>query len=340
MDSTNRIVAWIFAVLFVCFAAPGLLIVNLHYGLFTPNSYKQAFEENHAYAKAPQLLAELIVTGIKRDARPQAASVLKGIKPDELGRALAPALPEVWVREAGNDLIDGVFADARGEEATPVVPMGKLRRSLIARGGQAFHIVAEGKPDCTAAQMAADTAALVLVCKLPPEQQRIAIAINSEAIQYMAQRIPENLEVGTISSQTERLGRRAAWRTISSLATTIPFLAALSLGIVLASAIRGGLSELRWLGSPMLASGILALALGGLGYSAIRLKVRESFRIDGLASEPGPLRRLLVDIGDSMINSVASTVMIETAILIVLGASLLFAARRVEAKKAARLAED
>lgn len=213
----SRLLALLFAALFVLAAALFVIAFVARRQLLRPAPYKAALQQVDAYGRAPQILSG-ILAGALNDARERdsAASLFLNLSQADYEIMLEHLLPGQWLERQVEGIIDQSFAAMEGEvgDSPITVSLTALKENLRGQAGsQALLAVVETRPACAPGDLRTLTCGIDLQagisCQPPSAQlQLCATALNA-------------VLVGTTSLIPDTVELSALLRAVGPLAQTV-----------------------------------------------------------------------------------------------------------------------
>ncbi len=326
MKFMGRFFATIFAFVFIVASVLALLLFNVNANLVSPGHYKAVLADKKIYDRLPPLAAKFFVDSSLRGGAARSGAPSEGPSPGqvELTTALAATLPASVLQTAGETTIDRLFALLDGKADTVTAPLGPIKAAVAGGAPAAFHKVIDSKPNCTARQLKALDMAMMLQCKAPA---KLAVADNlGKSVADAVGKLPDEASVvsaAAAAGMQENLKMARQARTAMVWSPLVPLLALL---LIAAATVRSKASAMRWLGTPLLITGLI----GAAGISAAGPLLDKALA-DKLSPEHMPtlgpdVRAIALDVTGGLTHGFISSVLLQSGLIALLGLGLIFAA--------------
>lgn len=309
-----RVLAAILAVVFVLATPAVLFAFNLERIAFNPNTYKQALTEVGFYDNAPTLVAGLISDSVEKN--PQDNKELASLSRSDIQDIATALIPQGWVKEQTDSVIDQLFAWLASDE-----PVLRVQVSLTAvkkefagpAGTKVLQTVINSWPECTTTQIAAAAAAIqagnmsrLPTCKPPA-------SLIPEMTPYLGQlaaqgstSIPDTVDLASPNGVPARISPqddpRPNLRLYRGVMLFSPILPALLMVAIVILAVRSWKNLAYWMGIPL----VIAAILGAL-VAFLMLPVRDMV-VQGLAGQGPILAASIEDVLKGVVGVVFRTV--------------------------------
>jgi hypothetical protein len=177
MKTCARMIAGLFAIVFVLSALLAMALWNLDHFLLDSEAYKQALHSEQIYGQLPSLLADQLRYSMTYNPCVEDPAQCEGVGPEpseaegeggggppsyfreldehEWEAFLEAMLPETWMQAQTESVLDQLFANLGGTDPRPIhVSLDGLKRHLTGPGGdQALQVLLEAQPPCTEVQL-------------------------------------------------------------------------------------------------------------------------------------------------------------------------------------------
>jgi len=355
MRTCGRLIAGVFAFLFIVSAAMALLLINLEANMLKADTYKRAFAEEEIYARLPGFVGEQIQYGMTYNpclespgqceddsgpGDPEAGppAYFRILSEDDWEHLIASLLEPEWLQATVESVLDQVF-DNLNSNAPPEpisISLAELKERLAGPVGyQALLALLEKQPTCTPAQIQQLSEAQLfggetdefLLCN-PPENLMEGVEIlMREAIQSAASGIPEEMTFDVplldvpASTDIDVFGGDPiqsffAVRRLLSYTLLIPIAFLL---LVTIFAVRSLREWLLWWGVPLLFTGLLGLIFSALSLPILGWVVP---RLIGEATPAGvtpDLYSIALDLGNAIFRQVTRKIMVQAGVMAAIG---------------------
>jgi hypothetical protein len=356
-----KILAVIFAILFVILTAVILFLATLDARLFNPETYKQALQEQRLYQRLPMLVAEQLVHSMNY--RPcaedpglcageeQGATAESGGPPiyfknltlgeweDLLSELISPA----WIQVQTERVIDQFFTYINSDQPSLslTVSIIELKERLGGEEGlRAVMGLIRSQPPCTVAQLLTITDMILAgelkdipICRPPDDILSDISPLARSALSQAALALPDEVNLAPTMRSGEanapapgapgdfRLVLRK-FRTGIHLSLLLPVVLIL---LVTLFGVRSFKGWLLWWGIPLIIAGLLLAIMAITATAAYSLGVA-SLMNSGRISTSGitpELFQVAEDIGASIIRSVVLRQIVQAGLVTFIGLVML-----------------
>ena len=355
MRTCGRLIAGVFAFLFIVSATLTLLLYNLDATLLTSAAYKMAFIEEDIYARLPGFIGEQIQYGMEYNpclespdqceddsgpgnpegGPPAYFRILSG---DDWEHLITTLLEPEWLQSTVENVLDQVFENLNSD--APPEPISISLFELKAKlggpdGYQALLALLEKQPACTTEQILKLSEAQLLggemddflLCNPPEILMDVVDPLMREAIQSAASAIPEEMTFElpfldmSASTKIEVFGGdpiRSVFAARRLLRFTLLIPIAFLL-LVTIFAVRSVRDWLLWWGVPLLFTGLISLVFSTLSLPILGWVVP---RLIGEAAPAGITPELFsigVDLGNAVLSQVTRKIMVQAGVIAAIG---------------------
>lgn len=336
LSALARLLAILFAVLFVATAVIALALFNIERGALDPLVYQRALTRARFYQRVPAVVGGLLA----RNLGESAPTFMRRITAEQWGTVIETLLPEAQLRLVGEEATEQVLGYINGDVSLPSLSLLPLKQSLAGpRGLAAITILIQSQPPCTPQQIA--NLAMTLgqeLCNPPQEMLDMLRPILQEQLQSAAAAIPDNVPLMTSKGQEALLQRLNTARLIMRLSPLLPLV--LLFGITLL-AVRSLQGWLTWWGWPFLLAGLLVAIFGFSGTPLLRLFLERRFVQQFASRLPPAALALIRDAGNAILRQILAPVGWEGLALAVIGLAMIIASYVVAwRERQARLARS
>lgn len=322
MKTFKKLIAAIFAILFVITAVMALLLFNFDRRAFTAETYQQAFAREDFYNKIPSLLAQSITSGTDT-AQPLLG--LQGLTKETWESFIHTLLPPDVLKPIGDDVLNSTFAYLNMESNSIQVSLTPVKASMLGETGtQAAISLLRSLPACTLDQSAMIMFGMfsgdqIQLCNPPESVMPLLLPIIQVQMQAAAAIIPDQLTLVTAPLQDDPRERIQTLRLFMRLSLILPILLLLTLTVI---AVRSVKDWLNWWGIPFAITGFSAFVIGVFG-----APIFNTVLAGILASQlPDYLPTFLLDFtgefAAAMVRALLSPVMWQGLILSVIGGGM------------------
>ncbi len=362
MRTCGRIIAGVFAFLFIVSASVTMLLYNLDATLLNSEAYKIALIEEDIYARLPGLVGQQIQLGMTYDPCLESPELCEGdsgpgdpeagppayfriLSDDDWEYLIATLLEPEWLQTTTESALDQVFenlnSDAPPEQIS--ISLVELKTKFEGPVGyQALLALLEKQPPCTAEQILQIGASQLLggemdeflLCNPPKILMDVVEPLMRVAIQSAASAIPDEMTFehpfSDVSSSTDitELGDDPIQtffiaRNYLRFAFLIP-LAFLFLMTVFA--VRSIRDWLLWWGVPFLLTGLIGLSLSALSLPILGWVVPLLIGAAVPAGVTPEITAIGVALGNALFRQVTHKIMVQAGIMAGIGFAFMVSA--------------
>ena len=281
MDTLRKTIAALCAMLFTISSLLALLAFNIEWYAFDANVYKQAFERQNLYARAPEILANALLGYISENQN--ADPYLKELTLEDWQETIAAIVPPEELKVLTDSALDSVFDYLNDRTDSVEISLLPIKGRLTGPGGvEIVQKILRAQPACTVEQLLqigmGFLAGDIALCNPPPEMAGLVQPLIQSQLQLMTLSIPDKL---TLISSTPGAGDpRANLRQVRTLMTITPVFPLLFLFGLTIFAVRSLMDWLQWWGYPFLITGATSILTALVGVSGLGILIQgilESF---------------------------------------------------------------
>ncbi len=362
MRTCGRLMAGVFALIFIVNASITMLLYNLDATLLNSEAYKIALIEEDIYTRLPGLVGQQIQHGMTYDpclespeqcegdsgsGDPEAGppAYLRILSDDDWESLIATFLEPDWLHTTVESALDQVFDNLNSD--APPEPISISLVDLKTKfegpvGYQALLALLEKQPPCTAEQILQIGAAQLfegemdefLLCNPPEVLMDVVEPLMRVAIQSAASAIPEEMtfehpfsELSGSTDITEFGDNPIQSFFIARSYLRFAFLIPLAFLLLLTVfAVRSIHDWLLWWGVPLLLTGLMGLILSALSLPILGWVVP---RLIGAALPAGVTPALFsigADLGNALFRQVTQKIMIQSGVMTAIGSGFVISA--------------
>lgn len=355
MRTCGRLIAGVFALLFIVSATVTLLLYNLDATLLTSEPYKMALIEEDIYARLPGFVGQQIQYAMTYNPclesldpcedGPEQGNIEGGppayfriLSDDDWEHLITTLLEPEWLQTTVESVLDQVFDNLNSD--TPPEPisisLAELKKKLTGEVGyQTLLGLLKKQPECTPEQILQLSEAQLLggemddflLCNPPEILMDVVDPLLREAIQSAASGIPEEMTFDLPfldlldSTDVEVFGGTPiqsvfAARRLLRFTLLIPIAFLLLVTIFAVRSIR---DWLLWWGVPLLFTGLISLVFSTLSLPILGWVVP---RLIGEAAPAGVTPELFsigVDLGNAVFSQVTRKIMVHAGVMAAIG---------------------
>ncbi len=154
MKSFSKVLAGIFAILFVGTTALAFVLYNLEQSLFDTELYIQAFEKENLYQRLPDLAAQALKVSAQQADSNDPLVLLRNLSEEEWGIFMDELLPPTELEILAEDTVRQIVAYLNGENDQVVLSLTSLKSHMSSpQGVNAIYGLLKAQPDCTLEQL-------------------------------------------------------------------------------------------------------------------------------------------------------------------------------------------
>ena len=354
----NRLLALIFAGLFVISSIGVIFTFFPSRKLLSPDFYKQALEDVHIYQRLPESIAQLLATNFTQNS--EESSLIENppvylliLDQEEWESILIDLINPAWLQTQSENILDQFFnilLISPDPVNTPIeVSLLEVKNRLGgAEGIQAFNQILKAQDPCSVNQLMGllqlglgmETSIDSLLCRPPDyiitELNPVVESFLSAAVSQVPDQLffnlplsmldsspgvnPANLNQGEIPAPIRTLRRT---NTLISWGLLLPLLLIIMMTIF---AVRSLRDLLRWWGGTFLTAGLISLTLSlslfpivNWGFNnLIPSRTSNNFELTTLLVQLG-----IVDLSRELSNMLIMSVVIPASVLAIIGFALL-----------------
>ena len=263
MKSFSKILAGIFAVMFVVTTALAFVLYNLEQSLFDAELYIQAFEKENLYQRLPDLTAQALNAAAQEADSSSPLALLRSLSEEEWDVFMIELLPPDELKILAEEAVRQILAYTNGESEEVVLSLVSLKTHMSSpQGINAVYGILKAQPDCTLEQLASMALGQqdMMLCN-PPEtflffDLRPIIESQLEAVIML---MPEQMTlISADAGRAQELQDLKNFRTVMRLSPIMPMFCLLMITIL---AVRSLGDWLNWWGYPLLFAGLFSIAL-------------------------------------------------------------------------------
>ncbi len=354
----NRLLAWIFAGLFVISSIGVIFTFFPSRKLLSPDFYKQALEDVRIYQRLPESIAQLLATNFTQNS--EESSVIENppvylliLDQEEWESILIDLVNPTWLQTQTEDILDQFFnilLISPDPVNTPIeVSLLEVKNRLGGPEGiQAFNQILNAQDPCSVNQLMGllqlglgmETSIDSLLCRPPDyivtELNPVVESFLSAAVAQVPDQLFFNLPLSELDSSQgvnpanlNQVEIPAPIRTLRRTNTLISwglFLPLLLIIMMTVFAVRSMRDLLRWWGGTFLTAGLISLTLSlslfpivNWGFNnLIPIKTSNNFELTALLVQLG-----IGDLSRELSNVLIMSVVIPASVLAIIGFALL-----------------
>jgi len=265
MNTFKKILASMFATLFIVTAILALILFNFDRRAFSAETYKKTFADSNFYNELPVLMSEAMTSPSSRERLPL---VMQGMSAQAWEAFFRAILPQDVLQAMGDEVLDSVFAYLNIETNSAELSLLPLKTGMLGdAGAQAALTLLKTQPDCTALQIGQMTVDLlsnsqIQFCNPPEKLIPVLTPVIQAQLQSAALVLPDQYTLISAPPANDPRQRLQSARMVMRLSPILP------LGFLLLTTLFGVntfKNWLRWWGTPFTITGAAACLMGWSG---------------------------------------------------------------------------
>ena len=306
METIKKVIASIFAILFIITAIVALILFNFDRRAFTAETYQKAFENANFYDQLPAIMAEtMFSTTTQQDELPV---VMRGMSAQAWEAFFRTLLPQDVLKTMGDDALNSVFAYLNMQTDLAEISLMPLKAGMVSdTGAQAVFTLLKSQPNCTLFQIAQMTIDLlsnsqIQFCNPPEDMIPLLTPVVQGQMQVVVLVLPDKFTLISAPPENDPRQKLRIARTIMRLSPTLPLFFLILMTIFAVNSLK---SWLGWWGIPFFITGVLA-GLMGLGGAPVVGAIFHRF----LASRiPVFLPSIMLDYANNLASAMVQTLL-------------------------------
>lgn len=266
MKKFSKILAGIFAILFVVVTGLAFVLYNLEQSLFDAELYIQAFEKENLYQRLPDLVAQALNVAAQEADPGDPLTLLQNLSEEEWEVFMTELLPSAQLEILAEQAVGKIVGYLNGENDQVVLSLASLKSHMSSpQGVNAIYGLLKAQPDCTAEQLTAMALGQqhMTLCNPPDTFLFVDLRPIIEAqIKTAVGLLPEQVSIISANAdRTQELQNLKNVRLVMRLSPILPILCLLAVTVLAVRSLKGWL---HWWGYPLLAAGLISLSLTAL----------------------------------------------------------------------------
>jgi hypothetical protein len=335
MEAFKKILASIFAILFVTTAILALIFFNFERKAFTIETYQKAFVNADFHTQLPAVMAEtMLSTTTNQEKLPV---VMRGMSTQAWEAFFQTLLPQDVLKAMGDEALNSVFAYLNMQTNSAQISLTPLKASMVSETGvQAVFTLLKTQPDCTLQQIGQMTIDLlsnsqIQFCNPPQEMAQFLTPVIQGQMQVAALAIPDQFTL--ISTPPVNDDPRQNLQSVRMVMRFSPLLPPGFLFLMTILAVNSLKSWLNWWGIPFIITGGLA-GLMGLSGAPVMGAIFQRILVNRM---PAFLPTILLDyagnLASAMVQTLLDPVLFQGLLLALIGFTMAAGAFFVKAGK-------
>lgn len=334
MDAFKKIMAGIFATLFVITAILALILFNFDRKAFTAETYQKAFANANFYDQLPAIMAETMVSSTAN--QEQLPIVMRGMSAQAWESFFRTLLPQSVLKSMGDDALNAIFSYWNMQSNSAELSLMPLKAAMLSDAGvQAAFTLLKTQPACTLRQISQMTIDLlsnseIQFCNPPEELHPMLTPVIQGQMQMTVLAIPDEFTLISAPPENDPRQKLQSARVTLRLSPIVPLGLLLLMTLFAVNSLK---SWLNWWGIPFIITGTLAslIALGGAPV------IGALFQRVLVSRMPAFLPVILLDyagdLASAMVQTLLNPVLWQGAILALTGLVMVIGASFVKATR-------
>ena len=226
METFKKILAVIFAILFIATAIAALILFNFDHKAFTAETYQKAFANADFYDQLPTIMAEtMISTTTNQEKLPV---VMRGMSTQAWDAFFRTLLPQDVLKMMGDETLNSVFAYMNMQTNSAELSLTPLKTSMVSDAGvQAVFTLLKTQPECTLRQISQMTVDLlsnseIQFCNPPQEMTPFLTPVLQGQMQVAALAIPDQFTIISAPPENDPRPKLQNTRLVMRLSPVVP----------------------------------------------------------------------------------------------------------------------
>jgi hypothetical protein len=336
MENIKKILAYLFAVLFVLSAVFALISFNFERRAFRAETYQQVLATEDFYNRIPAVMAEAMVSSPSTNFQslPFSMQNMSTKAWEDFFRTL---LPQDALKSIGDDTLRATFAYLNMQNDSITISFAPIKTSMGTDNGvQAVFALFRTQPDCTLAQVAQITINLlsgqqIEFCNPPAELLPLLTPVVQAQLQSAALIIPNEVTlVNTQRGQDDPRNRIQTARTLMKLSLLLPIGFLFLLTITIVTSIRNWLT---WWGIPFFATGVIAMLMSIIGGPILGVILRQIIQWQTRITLPISLSNYAGEISSAILGAIMRPIFWEGLFLFFIGMGMVVISMFLKSQK-------
>ena len=281
MAIVRKLLAAIFAILFIITAILALFFFNMDRRAFSADTYQQVFANDGFYNRLPTVLAEALATSTSGQSG--FPLVIHGLTAQNWEAFLRAVLPQEVLKVMGDEALASIFAYLNDQNDTAQLSLAPLKASLSSEAGvQAVYTLLNSQPDCTFSQIAEMTLSIlqqqqqqIQFCKPSDDLKSLVTPVIQFQLQTTAALLPDQITIASVDNNPGQTDPRQRLKVVRLVLRLSPILPLGLLLMITLLAVRSLKSWLTWWGVPFTITGGVAAMMGLSGAPVAKVILQE-----------------------------------------------------------------
>lgn len=334
MDTLKKILATIFAILFVITAIAALTMFNFDRNAFSIETYQKAFINADFYDKVPVIMAEVMASTTTNQEK--IPLVMRGMSTQAWEAFFRSLLPQDALKSMSNEALNSVFAYLNMQTNSAELSLTSIKTSLVSDVGvQAVLSLLKTQPECTLQQIGQITIDLlsnsqIQFCNPPENLIPLLTPIIQGQMQMIALAIPDQFTIISAPTVDDPRPKLQNARMLMRLSPILPLGFLLLMTLFAVNSLK---SWLNWWGIPFIITGGLA-SLMSLSGAPVTGAIFQKFLVNRM---PAFLPTVMLDyagnLASAMVQALLSPVLFQGLVIALIGLVMATGAYFIKASK-------
>ncbi len=319
METFKKILATIFAILFIITAIAALIFFNFDRKAFTAETYQKGFAKADFYNQLPAIIAQAMASTTNEEQLP---IVMRGMSTQAWDAFFRSLLPQDVLKEMGDDALNSTFSYLNMQTDSAELSLQPLKTSIVSESGaQAVFTLLKSLPDCTLRQIGQITIDLfssseIQFCNPPEDLYPLLTPIVQGQMQMAALAIPDQFTIVSAPPENDPRQKLQTARMLMRLSPLLPLGLLLLMTIIVVNSLK---SWLEWWGFPFIITGGLVSLMGFSGAPVIGVIFQRILVNRMPAFLPAIILDYAGNLASAMVQALLNPILFQGIFLVVIG---------------------
>ncbi len=319
METFKKILATIFAILFIITAIAALIFFNFDRKAFTAETYQKGFAKADFYNQLPAIIAQAMASTTNEEQLP---IVMRGMSTQAWDEFFRSLLPQDVLKEMGDDALNSTFSYLNMQTDSAELSLQPLKTSIVSESGaQAVFTLLKSLPDCTLRQIGQITIDLfssseIQFCNPPEDLYPLLTPIVQGQMQMAALAIPDQFTIVSAPPENDPRQKLQTARMLMRLSPLLPLGLLLLMTIIVVNSLK---SWLEWWGFPFIITGGLVSLMGFSGAPVIGVIFQRILVNRMPAFLPAIILDYAGNLASAMVQALLNPILFQGIFLVVIG---------------------
>lgn len=322
MENIKKVLAYLFAALFVLSAVFALISFNFERRAFRAETYQQVLATEDFYNRIPAVMAEAMISSPSTNFQSLPFS-MQGMSTQAWENFFRTLLPQDALKLIGDDTLQATFAYLNMKSDAITISFLPIKANMGTESGvQAVFALFRTQPDCTLAQVAQITVNLlsgqqIEFCNPPAELIPLLTPVVQAQLQSATLVIPNEVTlVDTQRGKDDPRNRIQTTRTLMKLSLLLPIGFLFLQTITIVNSFK---SWLTWWGIPFFATGVIAMLISIIGGPILGVILRQVIQWQTRITLPISLSNYAGEISSAILGAIMRPIFWEGLFLFFMG---------------------